>query len=192
MSGDGGYAPDPVHQYGNVVMTISSRAGENDKQPPNTSALDSGGEPSNSSSARALRWNAEAFPVADETMVSNCLVEGGRQLIYLASQSLDCVQIVARIADDIACAKRFLSRVDQWASNHPDDLERQWSFVNGLINQWHHNAYIAQVKGADGELSAIELLECSLSLWAMREDLPQGSFWVFWIEGMRQALKELN
>ncbi|KAI3318596.1 hypothetical protein HD806DRAFT_549014 [Xylariaceae sp. AK1471] len=182
---------EPVAKF---VYTISTKS-SNDKEEEKVNDpmdLDRNNEPSTGSSARAIKWNEEAFPGADETMITKILIQGGQETMKLARKIGNLAQADAQLSGYIKCAKLCLTQCDPWATAHPEDFECQWSFVEELIDKWHHDELIQREKIEAGELCALKMLEGARNLLDIYKNTPQASFWVFWVEGMRQALEEHN
>ncbi|KAI1750011.1 hypothetical protein F4782DRAFT_548984 [Xylaria castorea] len=134
-----------------------------------------------------VKWNHEAFPLADQALFTKVLVEGGRSTIKLCRIGLSSGDLPLMLYD--AATSKTLLKQDQWAVDNPSGFERQWWFVEMLIQEWYLDEKIHIEKSEAGDLSALAMLEVAFSCRVMSYDVPQGSFWVFWAAGMRQALQ---
>ncbi|KAI0549284.1 hypothetical protein F4679DRAFT_595911 [Xylaria curta] len=135
-----------------------------------------------------ITWNQEAFPHTDQDLFTKVLIEGGRNTIELCRIKLDNNDPSLTLYD--AATSKALLKQDQWAVDNPREFRLQWSLIYKLIQEWHGDEQIQIEKEEAGDLKALEMLEVAFSFRAMSYDVPQRSFWVFWITGMRQALQQ--
>ncbi|KAI0458640.1 hypothetical protein F5B21DRAFT_400235 [Xylaria acuta] len=132
-------------------------------------------------------WNNDAFPHADQDLTTKVLIEGGRSTIKLSRAALN-VGDYSLLLYDAATSKALLKQ-DQWAVDNPRKFEQQWALVDKLVQEWHGDENLRAEKSRAGDLEALDMLEVAFSLRALSYDVPPGSFWVFWVAGMRQALQ---
>ncbi|RYC54070.1 hypothetical protein CHU98_g12139 [Xylaria longipes] len=159
----------------------------NNEATPDAKGFYGYGQSPTNTSPYEVKWNYEAFPCADQGLMAKVLIEGGQSTMKLSrtGPSNDAYPLLLY---DAATSKALLKQ-DQWAIDNPTEFELQWAFVEKLILDWHRDLRLRLEKLRSGELKALEMLEGAFSLRAMVQGIPQGSFWVFWVVGMRQALQ---
>ncbi|KAI8945710.1 hypothetical protein F4801DRAFT_567379 [Xylaria longipes] len=159
----------------------------NNEATPDAKGFYGYGQSPTNTSPYEVKWNYEAFPCADQGLMAKVLIEGGQSTMKLSrtGSSNDAYPLLLY---DAATSKALLKQ-DQWAIDNPTEFELQWAFVEKLILDWHRDLRLRLEKLRSGELKALEMLEGAFSLRAMVQGIPQGSFWVFWVVGMRQALQ---
>ncbi|KAI1740770.1 hypothetical protein F4680DRAFT_417792 [Xylaria scruposa] len=177
----------PLHPAHQCKVQLGS-ADIKDEASPGAKRSDDYSESAASTTTCGITWNPEAFPYADQDLFTKVLIEGGRNTIKLCRIKLNNNDPSLTLYD--ATTSKALLKQDQWTIGNPREFELQWSLIDKLIQEWHGDEQIHIEKEKAGDLKGLEMLEVAFSFRAMAYDVPQGSFWVFWVAGMRQALQQ--
>ncbi|KAI0447551.1 hypothetical protein F4803DRAFT_573390 [Xylaria telfairii] len=172
---------------GEPIRNNSSLLSAINKASPNTGRFHSDGQSPTNNPTHTVKWNPEAFPGAGQELITYVLLEGGQKTMEISRTALG-IDASTILSSHVAKSKTSLKQ-DQWVVGNPQKFQLQWSFVEQLNRVWVEDKETCTEKRRFGEEKAIQMLEGVLSLKNIAQGMPEASFWVFWVMGMRLALE---